>query len=55
MEKLHPEASVATPIKAAETRLRAVKVRNAQRPAAGLVVVAFVIREGWNSWAGQGT
>ena len=46
MERLHPEASVATPIKAAKTRMGAVKVWNTHRPTGGIVMVAFVMREG---------
>ena len=53
MERLHPEASVATPIKAAESRMGAVKVWNTQRPTSGLVTVALMMRERWNSWARQ--
>ena len=50
LEGLHSEASVATPIIAAETRMGAVKVWNADRPTGRLVMVAFLMREGWNSW-----
>ena len=53
MKRLHPEASVSTPIKAAETGMGAVKVWNAHRPTCGLVMVALMMREGWNSWARQ--
>ena len=53
MERLQSEASVATPIKAAETRMGAVKVWNAHRPTGGIVMVALMMREGWNSWARQ--
>ena len=53
MERFHPEASVATPIEAAKTRMGAVEVWNTQRPASRLMMVAFMMRERWNSWAGQ--
>ena len=53
MERLHPEASVATPIEAAETRMGAVEVWNTKRPASRRMMVAFMMRERRNSWARQ--
>ena len=52
-EGSHFKASVATAVKATETRLGAVKVRDAQGPAGGLVVVAQMVGEGWHWWTRQ--
>ena len=51
VDRLHLEATVATPIKAAEARMGAIKVWNAYRPTCGLVMVALMMREGWKSRA----
>ena len=52
-EGSHFKASVATAVKATETRLGAVKVRDTQGPACGLVVVAQMVGERWHWWTRQ--
>ena len=47
-EGSHFKASVATAVKATETRLGTVKVWDTQGPAGGLVVVAQMVGERWH-------
>ena len=52
-EGSHFQASVATAVKATETRLGTVKVWDTQGPAGGLVVVAQMVGERWHWWTRQ--
>ena len=52
-EGFHFKASVATAVKATETRLGTVKVWDTKGPAGGLVVLAQMVGERWDWWTRQ--